>query len=72
MSIIKRDIKEKEWTLGHEAKGGRADVCVYDEGQVFSYWQQEKSCKWLAIYASEFDGKDVSYRRKVLRVRMVR
>ena len=52
MSIIKRDIKEKEWTLGHEAKGGRAD------GQVFSYWQQEKSSKWLAIYASEFDGKD--------------
>lgn len=22
---------EKEWTLGHEAKGGRAYVCVYDE-----------------------------------------
>ena len=80
---------EKAWTLGHDAKGGRADICVYDEdgktlfivecktfgreyekelkntladgGQVFSYWQQEKSCKWLAVYASEFDGKEVSY-----------
>jgi len=81
---------EKAWTLGHEAKGGRADICVYDEegktlfiiecktagkefdkevkntlndgGQVFSYWQQERSCKWLSIYASEFDGKKVTYK----------
>lgn len=80
---------EKEWTLGHDAKGGRADVCVYDTdgktlfivecktagnkykkeynntlndgGQVFSYWQQERSCRWLALYASEFDGASVEY-----------
>ena len=32
-----------------------------DGGQVFSYWQQERSCKWLALYASNFDGKKVSY-----------
>ena len=22
---------EKRWTLGHDVKGGRADICVYDE-----------------------------------------
>lgn len=29
-----------------------------DGGQLFSYWQQEQSCKWLILYASDFkDGK---------------
>ena len=79
---------EKVWSLGHDAKSGRADICVYDEnhenmlfiiecktfgkeyskaygdtnadgGQLFSYWQQENATKWLALYASEFDGKKV-------------
>lgn len=72
---------EKEWHLGHDAKGGRADICVsdtsgsmlfiiecktwgreYDKAlnntksdgaQLFSYWQQEQSCKWLVLYASD-------------------
>lgn len=77
---------EKGWTLGHDAKGGRADICVYaqdgkmlfivecktfekeydkelkntlnDGGQIFSYWQQERSCQYIALYASDFlDGK---------------
>lgn len=80
---------EKEWTLGHDAKGGRADICVYDTdgktlfivecktagieykkeynntvsdgGQLFSYWQQERSCRWLALYASEFNGTEIEY-----------
>lgn len=76
---------EKVWSLGHDAKSGRADICVYDEnhekmlfiiecktfgkeyskayvdtnadgGQLFSYWQQENATKWLALYASGFDG----------------
>lgn len=33
---------------------------VIDGDQVFSYWHQERSCKWLALYASNFDGKKVS------------
>lgn len=78
---------EKEWHLGHDAKGGRADICVYNEdhsemlfivecktygqkykkaydemlidgGQLFSYWQQENAAKWLALYASDFNGKE--------------
>lgn len=77
---------EKKWNLGHESKGGRADIVVNDPagnvlfiiecktpgveykkelkniindgGQLFSYWQQERSCKWLILYTSDFiDGK---------------
>ncbi len=72
---------EKEWHLGHDAKGGRADICVtspegitlfivecktygkkFDEAykktnldgaQLFSYWQQENSAKWLVLYTSD-------------------
>lgn len=71
---------EKEWHLGHDAKGGRADICIsapdgsmlfivecktagkkfekaykdtcVDGGQLFSYWQQERSAKWLILYTS--------------------
>lgn len=29
-----------------------------DGGQIFSYWQQERSCQYIALYASDFlDGK---------------
>lgn len=77
---------ERQWHLGHDAKGGRADICVQNEdgetlfiiecktsgkefnkalsdtkndgAQLFSYWQQEGSCKWLVLYSSDFqDGK---------------
>lgn len=80
---------EKEWTLGHESKGGRADICVSnqegntlfivecktygreyekeyknivnDGGQLFSYWQQERSCKFLVLYASKYEGKQIKW-----------
>lgn len=32
-----------------------------DGGQLFSYWKQEGYCKWLSLYASDFDGATVSY-----------
>ena len=85
---------EKEWHLGHDAKGGRADICVTDEegsmlfivecktwgrefdkalsdtkndgGQLFSYWQQEQSCKWLVLYASDFRNGAVEYKAPVI------
>lgn len=79
---------EKVWSLGHEQKGGRADICVYtpgkdtilfilecktfgvefkkavkktkeDGGQIFSYWQQERSAKWLGIYASDLINNEI-------------
>ena len=81
---------EKEWHLGHDAKGGRADICVsapdgtmlfivecktfgreYDKaykdthsdgGQLFSYWQQEQSCKWLVLYTSDLKAGSIEYK----------
>lgn len=81
---------EKEWHLGHDAKSGRADICVADTddsmlfiiecktygkefdkalndtkndgAQLFSYWQQEQSCKWLILYASNFKDSIVEYK----------
>lgn len=74
-------VLEEKWMLGHEQKGGKADICVYnddtsllliiecktagdefrkfkkqlflDGGQLFSYWQQDRSAKWLCLYASD-------------------
>lgn len=81
---------EKEWHLGHDAKSGRADICVTDMtgsmllivecktwgrefdkalsdtkndgAQLFSYWQQEQSCKWLVLYASDFKNGTIEYK----------
>lgn len=81
---------EKEWHLGHDAKSGRADICVTDSkgsmlfivecktwgrefdkalsntkndgAQLFSYWQQEQSCRWLVLYASEFKDGAVEHK----------
>ena len=78
---------EPRWNLGHEAKGGKADILVRDEnnkpllivecktfgsefnkekknteadgGQLFSYWQQENATRWLALYASDWDGNEI-------------
>lgn len=30
-------------------------------GQLFTYWQQERNCKYLVLYASKLIGKTVSY-----------
>ncbi|MBR0254143.1 MAG: N-6 DNA methylase [Synergistaceae bacterium] len=83
---------EKVWTLGHEKKSGRADICVYDKdnsekvliiiecktwgkefdkalndtkqdgGQLFSYWQQESSTKWLVLYSSDVKDGKIEYK----------
>lgn len=44
-------------TAGNEFNHER-DNMLADGGQLFSYWQQENSCQWLVLYASDFvDGK---------------
>ena len=81
---------EPRWTLGHDAKGGKADILVKDAegkslliiecktagnefnkekknteedgGQLFSYWQQEGSTRWLALYTSDYKDKTLSYK----------
>lgn len=86
---------EKKWNLGHEAKGGKADICVYnkdgnemlmiiecktfglkfneelknlkeDGGQLFTYWQQERSTQWLSLYASDFQDGNIVYENKII------
>lgn len=86
---------EKRWNLGHDAKGGKADICVYnqdksqmlliiecktaggehskavkrlkeDGGQLFSYWQQERSTKWLSLYASDFKAGELTFENYVI------
>lgn len=80
---------EPRWTLGHDAKGGKADILIKDDegkslliiecktagtefnkekknteedgGQLFSYWQQEISTRWLALYASDWKDEELTY-----------
>ena len=33
-----------------------------DGGQLFSYWQQEQSCKWLVLYVSDFKDGVIRYK----------
>lgn len=33
-----------------------------DGAQLFSYWQQEQSCKWLVLYASDFKDGEIDYK----------
>ena len=81
-------VLEETWLIGHEQKGGRADICVYnddehhdlllivecktageefrkyrrqlfaDGGQLFSYWQQNRTAKWLCLYASDLVARE--------------
>ena len=37
-----------------------------DGGQLFSYWQQDNGIKWLALYASDWDGTKISYQSDII------
>lgn len=37
-----------------------------DGGQLFSYWQQDSGIKWLALYASDWDGKEITYQSDII------
>ncbi len=38
-----------------------------DGGQLFSYWQQEGSARWLALYASDYKDGKLEYKSHVIR-----
>lgn len=38
------------------------DETVTDGGQLFSYWQQERSTKWMVIYTSDLVGGSIVYK----------
>lgn len=48
-------------TYGREYDKALKDT-INDGAQLFSYWQQEKYCKWLVLYASTLDGNSIDYK----------
>lgn len=48
-------------TWGKEFDKALNDTKI-DGGQLFSYWQQEQSCKWLVLYASDFKDESIIYK----------
>lgn len=48
-------------TWGREFDKALSDT-KNDGGQLFSYWQQEQSCKWLVLYTSDFKDGAIIYK----------
>ncbi len=48
-------------TWGREFDKALSDT-KNDGAQLFSYWQQEQSCKWLVLYASNFKNDTIEYK----------
>ena len=46
---------EKEWHLGHDAKGGRADICVSDT-DLLTKWRADPFCGKIVIGGMQHDG----------------
>ncbi|MDO4895960.1 MAG: N-6 DNA methylase, partial [Moraxella sp.] len=38
-----------------------------DGGQLFSYWQQDRSVKWLGLYASDIFGDELIYKNDIIK-----
>lgn len=39
-----------------------------DGGQLFTYFQQDNKADYLMLYASNFDGKEVSYKNEIIKI----
>ncbi|MBQ6616229.1 MAG: N-6 DNA methylase [Thermoguttaceae bacterium] len=52
-------------TWGSEFNKALSDT-ENDGGQLFSYWQQEQTCKWLILYASDFNNNTLTYKAKTI------
>ena len=37
-----------------------------DGGQLFSYWQQERSTKWISLYSSDWKYDDIIYKNDII------
>ena len=37
-----------------------------DGGQLFSYWQQERSTQWIALYASDYKDDKITYKNEII------
>ncbi len=54
-------------TAGREYKNEHKNTDD-DGGQLFSYWQQEGSVRWLMLYASDWADNTLTYKADVIRV----
>ena len=52
-------------TYGKEYEKALKDT-LHDGAQLFSYWQQEKHCKWLALYTSTLNKGKVEYKVRAI------
>ena len=52
-------------TYGKEYEKALKDT-IHDGAQLFSYWQQEKYCKWLALYTSTLNKGKVEYKVRAI------
>ena len=52
-------------TYGKEYEKALKDT-IHDGAQLFSYWQQEKHCKWLALYTSTLNKGKVEYKVRAI------
>ena len=41
---------------------------IKDGGQLFSYFVQDKSAKYLCLYASQLNGKEIEYKNNIIKV----
>lgn len=48
-------------TWGREFDKAFSDT-KHDGAQLFSYWQQEQSCKWLVLYTSDYKSDSIEYK----------
>lgn len=44
-------------------------VLQEDGGQLFSYWQQDRSTEWIALYASDFIDNKIIYKNDIIHCR---
>lgn len=45
------------------------NILKEDGGQLFSYWQQDRGGECLALYASDFENGEISYKNAIIRCR---
>lgn len=55
----------KTWGTEYEKELSKT---LKDGGQIFSYYQQDKAAKYLCLYASHLDKKEIEYRNNIVLV----
>lgn len=58
-------IECKTWGNEYEKESSKA---LKDGGQIFSYYQQDKAAKYLCLYASHLDKKEIEYKNNIVLV----